>query len=117
MAVDKDFYAIIINHTPAENLQEMYEQIAYKHEFNDGRLSAVGYEEDDEAEKLRYCEEECVGLDYCGGSKEDGSDCPQAPSKEAVSRIWKEANTCDKDFRYCNGDGCKFTYCINNLNI
>lgn len=116
MLADK-IYAEHINESYCADIQEMYEETKFYCTFNDGKYSGSGYEEETDEEKIRYCEEECVGLDYCGGSKEDGSDCPQAPSKEAVAKIWKEANTCDEDFRYCAGKDCKFTYCINRLDI
>jgi hypothetical protein len=37
-------------------------------------------------DKVKYCNENCVGLAYCGGCKEDGSKCESAPSIEIVKR-------------------------------
>lgn len=43
--VDSLFSKIVNNQSP-EDLQEMYEQIGYVHEFNDGHCSFEGYEVD-----------------------------------------------------------------------
>lgn len=114
----EELYHKMVNEKPVADVREMYEGIGYYCTFNDGKCSGSGYEEElSDEKKIRYCTEECIGLDYCGGSREDGSDCPRAPSVEAVNKIWEEKNTCDRDYAFCDGKGCKFTYCINNLNI
>lgn len=38
----------------------------------------------EDQEKLSYCENKCIGVSYCAGCREDGSDCEHAPSKEII---------------------------------
>ena len=40
--------------------------------------------------KLKICNENCIGLDYCGGCNEDGEKCQNAPSIEIIKDILKK---------------------------
>ena len=39
---------------------------------------------DQEKAQLHYCDTQCVGLDYCGGSDMYGYPCPLSPPKEVI---------------------------------
>ena len=64
----------------------MYKNSIYLNDTERVDLSEMEVFELNDDDKVKYCKEQCVGLEYCGGCQEDGGHCDFAPSIEIIKQ-------------------------------